>query len=79
LGANKGYASKNLYPIIKNHTLLSTTKCRVGARGASPDDNIHVEEDRNEESQSPKSSLRFTLDEVMSTNQWQLTNHQQKV
>jgi hypothetical protein len=32
LGANKGYASKRIYFIIKNHTLLSTTKCRVGAR-----------------------------------------------
>jgi len=26
LGANKGYASKHLYFIIKTHTLLSTTK-----------------------------------------------------
>jgi hypothetical protein len=32
LGANKGYSSKTKYLIIKNHTLLSTTKCRVGAR-----------------------------------------------
>ena len=31
LGANKEYASKHIYFIIKNHTLLSTTKCRVGA------------------------------------------------
>ena len=31
LGANKGYAFKNLYFIIKNHTLLSKIKCR-GAR-----------------------------------------------
>jgi hypothetical protein len=31
LGANKGYASKHIYFTIKNHTLLNTTKCRVGA------------------------------------------------
>ena len=29
LGANKGYASKNIKFISKYHTLLSTTKCRV--------------------------------------------------
>jgi hypothetical protein len=34
LGANKGYASKPIYFIIKNHTFLSITKCRVGAEAA---------------------------------------------
>ena len=29
LGANKGYALKLINFIFKNHTLLSTTKCRV--------------------------------------------------
>jgi hypothetical protein len=32
LGANKEYASKNIYFTIKNHTLLSIRKCLVGAR-----------------------------------------------
>ena len=31
LGANKGYALKHIYFIIKKHTFLSTTKCRVFA------------------------------------------------
>ena len=34
LGANKGNASKTIYFIIETHTLLSATKCRVGARVA---------------------------------------------
>jgi hypothetical protein len=31
LGANKEYALKYQYFTSKNHTLLSSTKCRVGA------------------------------------------------
>jgi len=30
LGANKGYASKNIFYSSKKYTLLITTKCRVG-------------------------------------------------
>ena len=42
LGANKRYASKNSCLNNNIHTLLSTTKCRVGARAQQPTPTIHL-------------------------------------
>ena len=42
LGANKGYASKHNFVIIKTHTLLSTTKCRVGAWAGEGRENVGI-------------------------------------
>jgi hypothetical protein len=57
LGANKGYASNRIYFIIKNHTFLSTTKCRVGAaNGRRKDIKLWPREDTIAHSTQPYSS-----------------------